>query len=268
MSQTSEFSTHPNIIAVRCSEEHLKDQARRLAKKLECPFVDTVSTDYQFYLLLTEERLELWRAGDRRPIYVDFLHGAMKYRRLHGGGQHQLIARACAVKKSFKPKVVDLTAGLGRDAYVLASLGCKVIMIERSKIIAALLKDGLERLKADPVFSKGIDLTFYEADAKQWLQTLDEHALPDIIYLDPMFPLQKKSAMVKKEMQYLQAVLGKEDDSEELLKMSLPLAKKRIVVKRPRLAKPIANKAPDISYKGQSTRFDVYLSCNVNSDLI
>lgn len=248
-----------STVALRCSEKHLKDQARRLAKKLECPFVDTITADYQFYLLVTDERLELWRVGDRRPIYVDFLHGVMKYRRLHGGGQRQLIARACAVKKSFKPKVVDLTAGLGRDAYVLACLGCKVIMIERSKVIAALLEDGLVRLQADPMLSKEIDLTFYEGDARQWLQTLDEHARPDIIYLDPMFPLQKKSAKIKKEMQYLQAILGMEDDSEQLLHMSLALAKKRIVVKRPRLAKPIANKLPDISYKGQSTRFDVYL---------
>ena len=131
-------------------------------------------------------------------------------------------------------------------------------MIERSKIIVALLKDGLARLQADPISSKGIQLKLHEADARQWLQALDEQDRPDIIYLDPMYPLHKKSALVKKEMQYLQAILGVEEDSEPLLRMSLFLAKKRIVVKRPKLAAPLAGLPADICYKGQSTRFDVY----------
>ena len=34
-------------------------------------------------------------------------------------------------------------AGLGRDAFVLASVGCRVRMLERNPVVAALLDDGL-----------------------------------------------------------------------------------------------------------------------------
>lgn len=252
------LSMDADNIVVCCLTEHLSTQAKLLAKRLQCPFAASFPTDSQFYLLLTEQRLELWRFGCRQPIYVDFLHGRLKYRRFYGGGQQQLIARACGLKKSVKMKIVDLTAGWGRDAFTLASLGHEVTMVERSKVIAALLEDGLVRLQADPVSSKGIQLKLQQGEALQWLQTLDEQDRPDIIYLDPMFPLQKKSALVKKEMQWLQLILGIDEDSEQLLQKSLSIAKKRIVVKRPKLAHPLGCQPPEICYKGRSTRFDVY----------
>ena len=41
--------------------------------------------------------------------------------------------------------MLDATAGLGRDAFVLASLGCQVTLIERVPAVAALLENGIER---------------------------------------------------------------------------------------------------------------------------
>ena len=45
--------------------------------------------------------------------------------------------------------VVDATGGLGNDAILLARMGFKVLMIERSPVMSALLEDGLFRLASN-----------------------------------------------------------------------------------------------------------------------
>ena len=42
-----------------------------------------------------------------------------------------MIARAIGLNSPTAPHVLDATAGLGGDAFVLASLGCPVTMVER-----------------------------------------------------------------------------------------------------------------------------------------
>ena len=54
-----------------------------------------------------------------------------------------MLAKAVGLKKGACPDVIDCTAGLGRDAFVLASLGCRVVMLERVTVVHALLNDGL-----------------------------------------------------------------------------------------------------------------------------
>ena len=105
-----------------------------------------------FALVLTESRLELRKLDEPKlgAVYVDFVEGAVAHRRKFGGGRGQSIAKAVGLKSGAMPTVVDATAGLGRDAFVLASLGCKVTLIERSPVVAALLQDGLTRAAQDP----------------------------------------------------------------------------------------------------------------------
>jgi 16S rRNA (guanine1516-N2)-methyltransferase len=68
-------------------------------------------------------------------IFIDFASAANTYRRLHGGGNGQPLARAIGLKTYGLPLVViDATAGLGQDSFVLASLGCHVTMIERLQV--------------------------------------------------------------------------------------------------------------------------------------
>ncbi|HZJ10196.1 MAG TPA: class I SAM-dependent methyltransferase, partial [Trueperaceae bacterium] len=47
-----------------------------------------------------------------------------------------------------KGSVVDATAGLGADAFHLAAKGAQVTMIERSPVLAELLRDALEHARA------------------------------------------------------------------------------------------------------------------------
>jgi len=82
--------------------------------------------------------------------------------------------------------------------------------------------------------------------------------LPEVVYLDPMFPPRGKAAKVKGEMQLLHRLLGSnrhplegdaevwagESEGERLLALALRLATKRVVVKRPVAARPLGVGAP------------------------
>src|SRR5690606_5526316 len=108
-------------------------------------------------------------------------------------------------------KILDATAGWGRDSFILASLGFEVTMIERSPIVAVLLKDALKRAANNEACKR---MHLIQDDAVHYLQPLAEKNRPDVIYLDPMFPARKKSALVKKEMALLQTLLDEPNTDE------------------------------------------------------
>lgn len=210
-------------------------------------------------LTQTNNGLELTISeGEETHSYrVDFLSPKSEHRRLYGGGRGQLIAKAVGVKANETLRVLDLTAGFARDAYVLACLGCDVTMLERSDIVYQLVNDAMLRAKDDEHF-KQLKLTLIQADAIDFLKKLSEKDYPDVIYIDPMFPERKKSALVKKEMRMLKAIVGDDIDADDLLKLALGKAKKRVVLKRPKLAPTLEGTEPNVVYKGKSGRFDVY----------
>ena len=214
-------------------------------------------------LALGTERLELRQLGEKAPgaVFVDFVEGTMGHRRRFGGGRGQLVAKAVGIKKGVIPDVIDATAGLGRDAFILAMLGCQVRMIERSPIVAALLQDGVDRglmdEEVEPIAQR-MKLTVGNAAIK--LAELAEQSRPDVVYVDPMHPgRDKNSAAVKKEMKLFRQLVGADQDAAELLSAALAVATKRVVVKRPRKAEAIDGPKPSLVYDGKSTRFDVYL---------
>ena len=214
----------------------------------------------EYALQLGAEGLQFAELGPQAPgaIRVDFVSGAVAHRRQFGGGSGQMIAKAVGIQPGVRPTVLDATAGLGRDAFVLAQLGCTLTLIERQPIIAALLEDGLCRAAQDaevaPIVAR---LRLLHGDAialmRQW-----HEVPPQVIYLDPMFPHRDKSALVKKEMRLFRPLAGDDDDAPALLEAALGLASHRVVVKRPRKAPPIAGPAPGYVLEGKSSRFDVY----------
>src|SRR5690606_13621745 len=112
----------------------------------------------------------------------------------------QVIAKAVGIQPGIRPSVLDATAGLGRDAFVLASLGCEMILIERQPIIAALLEDGLARGMADADVRQVVQrMALRQGNAIELMRQWQGEA-PQVAYLDPMFPHREKSALVKKEM--------------------------------------------------------------------
>lgn len=239
----------------------LFSKAKAIADQLDIPLVSEVTHNHPALLVLSADRLELRLTAKDAPgaVYVDFLEGALAHRRQYGGGRGQLIARAVGVKQKEKPFILDLTAGLGRDGFVLSLLGCRVVMCERSPVIHALLSDGLLRAQQKTWFTE-LSLKLLHADSLVFASNLFEADRPDVVYLDPMFPDKTKSALVKKEMRVLRAVVGDDPDAGALLTLALGIAKKRVVVKRAKLAPTLTDRAPDLVYKGKSSRFDVYFS--------
>ena len=61
-------------------------------------------------------------------------------------------------------------------------------------------------------------------------------------------------------MRVLREVVGDDLDAEKLLEAALQVAKKRVVVKRAKLAPTLTEKKPDVIFMGKSSRFDVYLT--------
>ncbi|ACR70863.1 ribosomal RNA small subunit methyltransferase J [Edwardsiella ictaluri] len=211
-------------------------------------------------LVLTPQRLELRKLDEPKlgAIFVDFVGGTLAHRRRFGGGRGEAVAKAVGIKGGYLPDVVDATAGLGRDAFVLASLGCRVRMLERHPAVAALLDDGLQRGYADAEIGPWLRerLTLLHASSIEALATLTPR--PEVVYLDPMFPHRQKSALVKKDMRVFQALVGADDDADALLAPARRLATKRVVVKRPDYAPPLAGVATPNATLTKSHRFDIY----------
>lgn len=223
-------------------------------------------------LVLRHEDKRLVLAGDPRdygnPLAVDFAAGRAAHRRRFGGGRGQLIARACGLGKGVTPSVVDATAGLGRDAFVLASLGAEVLLVERVAAIAALLEDGLARAAVDPDAAEiAARMRLVHGDAGHDLarRVADSGIAPQVIHLDPMFPHRAKSALVKKEMRLFRELAGDDADAPRLLEAALDVATHRVVVKRPRKAPPIDGPAPRHVLEGKTSRYDLYVHRSLTS---
>ena len=192
-------------------------------------------------------------------LMIDFTRGAVGHRRKFGGGRGQALSKACGLSKGQTPSIVDATAGLGRDSFLLASLGAKVTLIERSKHMYKLLDDGIARAHdAGSPFADIISrMTLVHGDSRDVLPTLS----PDVVLVDPMHPPRGNSALVKIEMRQLREVVGADLDAFEVMQVAIYVAKKRVVLKWPLRAAPMPDlKAHSHQILGKSTRFDVFMT--------
>jgi 16S rRNA (guanine1516-N2)-methyltransferase len=210
------------------------------------------------------------RAFDRRmtskqtskaatPLRCNFIRGAVNHRLLFGGGRKQDLPRAVGMKAQLYPTIIDATAGLGRDAFLLASLGSNVTLIERSDVMHSLLADGLKEAeregeKYEEIASR---MTLIHGDSIELLPTLP----CEVVLIDPMHPARTKSALVKSDMRQIREIVGIDPDQLSLIQTALTTATKRVVVKWPAKAKPLDGLAP-CSHQiiGKSVRFDVFMT--------
>ena len=191
------------------------------------------------------------------PLVIDFADRA--YARPLA--RKDALARATGWKGGYRPPVIDLTAGLGRDAWALAAGGCRVTAVERHPVVHCLLADALARAAAEPALADiagritlvGGDVL---ADCPPALPATEE----TVWYLDPMFPERKKSALVKKPMRIFHHLVGEDLDAGELFAWARRQPGGRWVIKRPPGAPTIDDASPDIEYRSGRLRFDCYLS--------
>ena len=258
-----------NSFAVLCDDAAYLPQAEQIAADLSCDLLTKQNpesiADFDFVLMVSNV-IALQQTGRKAPgpIFVEFTEGAVDHRRKFGGGKGQMIAKAVGIKAGVYPRVLDATAGMGKDSFVLATLGCELTMIERSPIVQVLLQDGLRRAQE---FASAQDAELLQViermhllaqDSRGYLESLAPEQFPDVIYLDPMFPERQKSADVKKEMAAFHSVVGKDEDADALLPLALAKVNYRVVVKRPRKAPFLNNQPPSYQLEGKSSRYDIY----------
>jgi 16S rRNA (guanine1516-N2)-methyltransferase len=248
-----------------------EDPAKKLSIEISCDYLgvsapESVSS-HQFALIVNDDKIILQQTGRKvpGPIFAEFTEGSVDHRRKFGGGKGQMIAKAVGIKSGVYPQILDATAGLGKDSFVMASLGASVTLIERSPIVYCLLQNGLQRANN---FAQHNDadlhailqrMTLHKTTSHDYLQTLNAENFPDVIYLDPMFPEREKSAEVKKEMLAFHSLVGKDEDADQLLPLALSKVNYRVVVKRPRKAPFLNNHTPSFQLEGKSSRFDIYV---------
>lgn len=199
---------------------------------------------------------------DPSPLIVDFVGGAIGQRFRSGEGRSQALARAAGFASGVTPEIVDATAGLGRDAFVLASLGARVTLIERSAVMHALLAEGLARAKTEGGrYSETVDrMTLIHGDSRVILPQLK----PQVVLVDPMHPPRSKAALVKKEMRLIREIVGTDADAQSLMEVALAAALNRVVLKWPLRAKPLpALLKPSHQILGKSTRYDVFVKAKL-----
>ena len=283
----------PNTsISISFTSDETKQAATHFAQRHHFPCVAYEKSNTRLNLNYTDDFVELRDAVKNVGIHIDFISGDLAHRQQYGGGRGQSIAKAIGLKQGVEPpSVLDATAGLAKDAFVLACLGCPITRLERSPFIVELIRDAIERAKEDEHFQSILNTGFHliEQSSIDYLTLLaskisgDENKsnknvsdviypdviyldpmypdriYPDVIYLDPMYPDRKKSASVKKNMQILQLLLGKDEDTSELLDIALQVAKKRVVVKRPKGADNLSVIKPTYQVASKKTRYDIYI---------
>ncbi len=238
-----------------------------LATKLTLPYTSSIEhRSTEFVLAYTHQGLQFLHMplGSQKTnclLFVDFVHGKNGFRLAQNCTIKQAIARATGIKSGFRPTVLDGTAGLGSDSFVLASLNCSVTMCERSPIIGALLEDGLARAAKDEKTAEiAQKLCLVLNDTKEYLQSSTETF--HTIYLDPMYPHRNQSALNKQALRIIRSLVGGDPDGGALLEIALEKANNRVVVKRPRLAPLLSDVKPSHVIEMKNSRFDIYLTFN------
>ena len=246
-------------------------RAASLARELALPLIDDPHRA-ELLLVLGPQGLALRRPNDpalNGELRVDFDRPAA--RRRQQSPHRELVVQAARLRRAGEsPLVVDATAGLGRDGFLLAAAGFRVVLCERNPVVAALLRDGLARAALLPrTASIAARIRLIAADFADGLEQLSER--PAVIYLDPMFPPRSKSAKVKQELQLLQLLEGTgggESDAARLLQTALAAGPRKVVVKRPLKGPALAGPAPSHVLRGKAVRFDVYTGMAIATEAV
>lgn len=243
------------IPASRAAEQAAKKVAHELGLALAGSFAEAIAT-----VALVVDTHEVWLQALEKPrpgrVAVDFMSPDMLFRRK--SGHNEPLGRAVGIKADMKPRVFDATAGLGRDAFVLADLGCHVELSEASAVLHFLLREAKQAAllsASDKVVNAVERMTISCGDSTA--RTLEGF---DVIYLDPMFPDRSKSAAVKKELATVQALLANDavdGQAQQLLDWALSQPVRRVVVKRPAKSAYLGGVRPSHTITGKTVRFDV-----------
>ena len=233
-----------------CAEPGYEAGARQLAEAL-CLDLSAEPAAGALRLTLGTDGLSLGDGTVSLRGDLSALAGRIQPRRLR---EEYVVRAVCGKGKVGGERVIDATAGLGEDSFLLAAAGYEVELYERDPIIAALLADSLERAAVGGMGSIAAKMHLHREDSIAAMQSLDY--IPFAVLLDPMFPERQKSGSVKKKFQLLGRLEAPCTDETELMNAALAAAPKKIVIKRPLHGPYLAGITPSHSYSGKSIRYD------------
>ncbi len=192
-------------------------------------------------------------------LKCSFIEGPILHRLKYGKGRGQNLAKAVGMKSNKNRNIIDATAGLGYDSFILASIGAKVTLIERSQKMHELLQNGIDEGKSfggeiEKIINR-MELLF--GDSKDILPRLS----PEVIMIDTMYKDRKKTALVKNNMRLVRDIVGPDSDYIDLLKIALNCATNRVVLKQPRYAEPIKEiRKCSHQILGKTIRYDIFMT--------
>lgn len=225
-----------------------QEKVKALASKVNAPICDIPGEN----LTLFVDKNGISLTGYGLSYRGDF--EKMLQRVTGGRVQHEMLARVAKTKEEH-PVAVDATAGMGEDSILLAACGYEVTMYEQNPVIAALLKDAMQRAKNHPVLGELIErMHLIEGNSIELLPQMTDK--PDIIYLDPMFPARQKSGLINKKLQLIQKLEHPCFEEDTLLEIAMKMKPKKIVIKRPLKGTNLAGKKPSYTIKGKAIRYD------------
>lgn len=250
------------VVADAAGDPALDERAAELADELSLP----VDADADVLLAVTRARVECRvQRGDAalaaaKPTWIDL--AALDTASGPGRSLQNPLFKAIGLRKGepARPRVIDLTAGFGEDAWLLAAAGCTVTACERHPVLYALLRDALRRAALIQPDIAG-RITLHHADSLALLPNIADRAShlehPAVVYLDPMFKVPRKTAP-RKAMRLADFLMPEDDNAGTLRDAALRHAPGRVVIKRPRKAPPLDPPAPVAQHAGKALRFDVY----------
>ena len=243
-------------ITVSYTDDACYKHAVAISNKLKLP-LSFDKKESTIEIIVTNEGVHLLaKEISKQSFLLDFATIESKLRKYGNLSKHPLIKAIGVTHKN--ATIIDATAGFAKDSVIMKLYGCNVIALEKNPVVSVLIDDAVSRLHNGHLLR---DIKFVFADSIIYLSNLDSK--PDIIFLDPMFPSRSKNSLVKKPMQILQ-LLNKyitNDDVGRLLNISLQMATKKVIVKRPSIAGFLADNKPSYQIThGQTTRYDVYLT--------
>lgn len=266
--------TETGVVIAESAMKH--PRVSELLTALELPVIpdqDCRPEVATFVLFVDDKALSLKQISmdSPGPVRVDFSEDRLAYR-----AQDSLFKQGLLKSLGRLPpdetRILDATAGLGGDGFLLATAGFEVVLLERNPVVHALLSDGLMRAVENATESATENDSGLAAVCERMQLVSGEFPSAattlgdfDVVYLDPMFTRRHKSARSKKSMQFLQSLIPAQSETEQdqLLLDALELARKRVIVKRGKNSPFLAGRRPDVQYKGRSNRFDVYLQAPV-----
>tara|TARA_B100000242_G_scaffold289742_1_gene260008 strand:+ start:637 stop:1353 length:717 start_codon:yes stop_codon:yes gene_type:complete len=236
-----------DIKEIVCREKSFINEAEYYSNKYQIP-VNSISSK-NCYIDISFENSLVFKENRISNLF----HKDPFFRRIKNYQREIMLKKAISYQIGKPKRVLDATAGLGRDGFIFALLGQNVTMVEENKGMCILIESALNRLPKTSYFNDAKNrIKIINADSSKLKLNTGNF---DIIYLDPMFSTHSKS-MSNKELTFLKTYI---DQKQDFVNIFLKKRYKRLVVKREKSFKSQSTKRANIIYKGKSINFHVFM---------